>query len=163
MMVASNRKKVIALVKLAVGLGLIFILLTHIELHDLQHVFRSVDPYFLALMFVLPHVTIAINTVKWQTFLRLLGLDPGFVRSYGLYLISSFFSNFLPSTVGGDAVRTYLLGSDSDNIPSVTAATLMERFVGLAALVTLVPLVLLTPAAVNNLPVLWIFAPATVI
>lgn len=162
-MVAVVRKRLAPLLKLAFGLALILILLGRIELRELQRTIQSVNLYYLVLVFLLPHVTIGINTVKWQVFLRLLGLDPGFLRSYGLYLISSFFSNFLPTTVGGDAVRAYLLGSDSDNMPSVTAATLMERYVGLAALVSLAPLALLMPSAVNNLPSLWIFAPASLI
>jgi uncharacterized protein (TIRG00374 family) len=158
-----KRKNIAALLKLAVGSSLILILLSRVELEELWNTLRAVNLYYLALMFVLPHVTIGINSVKWQIFLRLLGLDPGFLRSYGLYLISSFFSNFLPTTVGGDAVRAYLLGSNSDKLPAVTAATIMERYVGLAAMVSLVPLVLLMPAATNNLPILWVLAPASLI
>ena len=120
----------------------------------------SVDLFYLAVMFVIPHVMIGINTLKWQIFLRELGLRIDFNRLFGLYLIATFFNNFLPTMVGGDAVRAYALGRETNDISSVTAATFMERLVGFAGLVSLVPLVLFSTIVTDRFPTVWLIAPA---
>ena len=65
--------------------------------------------------------------------------------------------------VGGDAVRAYALGKDTQDVSSVTAATFMERLVGLAALVSLVPLILLSSIVTERFPGLWLLAPACLV
>ena len=156
----SKPKRWIVFVKLAVGLGLIAALIMRVDLSALLRSIASVDPFYLAVMFVIPHLMILINTVKWQIFLRELGLRPGFIRLFVLYLIATFFNNFLPTMVGGDAVRAYALGRDTQDASSVTAATFMERIIGLAALVSLVPLVVLSKTVTDRFPGVWLLAPA---
>ena len=151
------------LAKLTVGIGLIAALVLQVDLPTLLHSLASVDLFYLAIMFVIPHLMIAINTVKWKIFLRELGLSLGFNRLFGLYLIATFFNNFLPTMVGGDAVRAYALGRDTRDASSVTAATFMERLVGLAALVSLVPLVVLSDTVTDRFPAVWLIAPATLL
>jgi len=135
-------------------------LIMRADLSALLQRFAAVDFFYLALMFVIPHIMIAINTLKWQIFLRELGLHIAFNRLFGLYLIATFFNNFLPTMVGGDAVRAYALGRETKDISSVTAATFMERLIGFAGLVSLVPLVLFSTIVTDRFPTVWLIAPA---
>ena len=80
------------------------------SLHCRQHRLGG-SVLHLAVMFVIPTLMILINTVKWQIFLRELGLRPGFIRLFVLYLhIATFFQQLPATMVGGDAARAYALG-----------------------------------------------------
>jgi uncharacterized protein (TIRG00374 family) len=73
---------------------------------------------------------------------------------FRLYLIGTFFNNFLPSMVGGDVMRSYLLGAGRQNTPHVTAAIVVERLTGLAALVALLLFALLDHQLQQRFPLL---------
>lgn len=157
---AAGRRWLLA-AKIAFGLGLIGVLLYNVDLSALLAALRSVDLYYLAIMFLVPHLMIAFNTWKWQMFLRELALRPGFGRLFALYLVATFFNNFLPTMAGGDAVRGYALARDTRDASSVTAAIFMERMVGFAVLVALLPLALLVKVLTDAYPVVWLVVPAT--
>ncbi|NOZ37518.1 MAG: flippase-like domain-containing protein [Gammaproteobacteria bacterium] len=159
----SGSRHWVIFAKLAFGIALMAALIMRVDLSALLHKIAGVDIFYLTLMFIIPHLMIGINTLKWQIFLRELGLRLNFNRLFGLYLIATFFNNFLPTMVGGDAVRAYALGRDTQDASSVTAATFMERLVGLAGLVSLVPLVLFSTIVTDQFPVVWLLAPASLL
>jgi len=51
-----------------------------------------------------------------------------------LYFIGSFFSNFLPTSIGGDAYKILKLGKKIDSKTDAFTATFLERFLGMIAL-----------------------------
>lgn len=146
--------------KLTFGIALMTALILRVDISTLLQSIAGVDLFYLAVMFIIPHIMIGLNTFKWQIFLHELGLRLNFNKLLGLYLIATFFNNFLPTMVGGDAVRAYALGKDTQDMSSVTAATFMERLIGLTGLVTLVPLILFSPVVTERFPELWLLAPA---
>ena len=145
--------------KLALGLGLMSALVMRADVSELLASFGSVNLWYLALMFLLPHLMIVLSSVKWQMFLRALGHRLGLARLCGLYLIGTFFNNFLPTMIGGDAVRIYALGRDTGDPSAAAAATFLERLTGFAALVSLLPLVLLSDLVTSNFPAVRLLVP----
>jgi uncharacterized protein (TIRG00374 family) len=138
--------------KLALGLALLGFLITRTDVQSLvQRVYR-LDLFYVAIVFVIPHVAMWLSSVKWQMLLRALGIAVPIKRLFALYMIGQFFNNFFPTMVGGDAVKAYQLSRETGEAPPVIAATFMERFIGLAALVSLSPLVLLQPRVYDRFP-----------
>lgn len=90
-----------------------------------------------------------LYTWKWQLVLRAMGLRVPFSRLVQQYVIGVFFSNFLPSTVGGDWARIYYLGRER-GYPDMAASVFMDRFLGLFSLTVLGTVLawLLAPPAV---------------
>jgi glycosyltransferase 2 family protein len=81
---------------------------------------------------VLMVVTLHLSAIRWHV---VLGSDfPGVVALSRLYFIGWFFSQFLPSSVGGDAAR--LIGLRQSGMPLGRAGSsiVIERLLGLAAL-----------------------------
>jgi uncharacterized protein (TIRG00374 family) len=74
-------------------------------------------------------------------------------------MIGTFFSNFLPTMAGGDVIRVLFLGRSHGKMTAVIAATFAERLTGVAALFTLVLLVLLHREATTLFPQLLVAAP----
>lgn len=149
-----NKRRIIAGAKLLLGVGLITVLLRAVDIQLMLERFRAINIAYLLLVLLLPHVGILLSTIKWKLLLDALRLRAGTARLFSLYMIGTFFSNFLPTMVGGDAVRSYLLQRDTGDAPSVLAATFMERFIGLAALVSLLPLISLQRPIQEAFPML---------
>jgi len=125
------------LLRLSLGLVLISVLVYAVDFGQLRGTLIDVDLYWLIGVAIFPHLAILVSVIKWQWLLRAQNLRYPLGTLFKLYLIGTFFSNFLPSMVGGDIVRGYLLGASRDTAPRVTAAIVVERLSGLAALITL--------------------------
>jgi uncharacterized protein (TIRG00374 family) len=94
------------------------------------------------LEFVLALLLVALALVwvssrKWSLFVRDRDPTVSQFRLFSLYLIGFFFNNFMPSTIGGDAARVYLLGRDMDSVSASFASVFMERATGVLALTVL--------------------------
>jgi uncharacterized protein (TIRG00374 family) len=148
------RARVLVFGKLSLGLALLGFLIAKSDPSSLLENVYSLDLIFVLVVLVLPHVAMWLSCVKWQLLLAELGIMASVRHLFALYMIGSFFNNFLPTMVGGDVVKAYQLGREAGDPASVIAATFMERFVGLAALVSLLPLVLLQKNVIEAVPIL---------
>jgi uncharacterized protein (TIRG00374 family) len=128
----------------ATSLIFLVIILRVIRIQDIASSFSSLNLPFTLLLFPLAAVMILISCLKWRI---LLGPSRNAVtlRSlFALYLVGYFFSNFLPSMVGGDAVRAYLLSKKINNPKTAYISVLVERLTGLFALIVMVTLLALS-------------------
>jgi uncharacterized protein (TIRG00374 family) len=79
----------------------------------------------------------ALSAWRWQLLTRPLGLSVGYWRLASFYFIGMFFNLFLPTIVGGDAVKAWLLARETRSVARSTMSVFMERNVGLLALLTI--------------------------
>jgi glycosyltransferase 2 family protein len=99
-----------------------------------QHVMarlRSAPPGDVALAIGVLAAAWLINSVRWGLLLRVVQVreNPAYLAS--LYFIGMFFSSFLPTGAGGDAVRMLELYRRGHKPASVVVATLQERLLGM--------------------------------
>ena len=151
---SSAKSKAVLVIRLAVSLGLIGFLFLEVDWAGLISRFQSVDLYWLGLMLIIPHLNILLSAWKWQRLLKALNISADLGRLVAVYFIGTFFSNFLPSMIGGDIVRVLQLSRNRSETSGVVAATFAERFLGLAALVTFVFLILLHGRVTAIFPVI---------
>ncbi|GBD35932.1 hypothetical protein HRbin36_01047 [bacterium HR36] len=80
-----------------------------------------------------------VSSWRWQWLGRPLGLQLGLARLVQLYFIGMFCNLFLPTSMGGDVVRSWLLTRTQPGISIGTAlaSVLSERLNGLVALLLL--------------------------
>lgn len=124
--------------------------------------------------------SLILASFRWQQVCRALGLSIETVRLFWHTIAGQFLSNFVPTTVGGDVLRVSRLGKDTGDRPASFTTVILERlsgwmvlpasiFLGLAsdpalrslgtatrgamvaAIVTLVALLLIIIAAGNDL------------
>jgi glycosyltransferase 2 family protein len=101
-----------------------------------------------------------LSAYKWQLLLRPVGLTVRYSTVSGFYFVGMFFNLFLPTIIGGDAVKAILLARHTGSPAGAAVSVFMERNVGLLALITIsivaawmapsvelmgVPLTVLTP------------------
>ena len=76
----------------------------------------------------------AISTLKWRILLGPVGLSTPYLRLLGFYFTGMFFNLFLPTIIGGDAVKAVLLARETGAPARATMSVFMERKSGCVAL-----------------------------
>ena len=133
---ASPRRpaRVAFLVKLAVSSVLLGILFWRV---DRAAFLRSLQTLPLSLLlgcaalYVLGYV---ISIIRWQRLLRAEGIHLGLWRVGLVYFEGAFFNLFLPTVIGGDIVRGYLIYKMTRGHDASIASILVDRLSGFAAL-----------------------------
>jgi len=118
-----------------VSLGLLWLLAVSVEPRRLGQAFLAIDWFFWFAALSVALLGFLISCFKWSTLLRSDGVDCGFSRLAGFYLIGYFFNNFLPTAIGGDAARMFLAGKACGRYQVAVNSVLAERFSGLLALI----------------------------
>ena len=113
-------------------------LLAYAGRQDLASVVRKADPLYLTLCLLLGPVMVSASTGKWRIILHREGARLPFSLLFRSYLVGYFFSNFLPSNVGGDVARSYRAGRVAGDQALVAASVVVERVTGLLGLLSLV-------------------------
>jgi uncharacterized protein (TIRG00374 family) len=107
-----------------------------IDFNELQVTVSQTNGPFLTILYLIFIPGTLLSSYKWKILLRGQGITkPGFIRLWGLYFVGMFFSNFLPTEVGGDLFRGYEVGKIAGDQSRSMAAVLTERATGLFALI----------------------------
>jgi uncharacterized protein (TIRG00374 family) len=127
-------KSVQTVFKLIISLVFFSMLLSFIQGKELVAVFHKVSwPWFI-ISFVITIILLAVSCAKWKIILDLKGKRLSYWELFKIYLIGYFFSNILPSTFGGDVVRSYYAGRLIDNQGFAAVSVFVERFSGVFCL-----------------------------
>ena len=59
------------------------------------------------------------------------------LECYRIYLIGMFWNLFMPTSIGGDAMRAFLAGRRAGNLPLAASSILAERLTGFIALIAI--------------------------
>jgi uncharacterized membrane protein YbhN (UPF0104 family) len=130
----------------AISTVLIWLLLGRANLGEIWGAMQRADAALLAVAFALLFVGYVISTLRWQMLLRALDIHLPFRALFVSYCVAIFVGNFLPSTVGGDAVRAYDTVRMSGRKGGPIAVVLVDRLLGVLALVLFAAVVLLVRA-----------------
>lgn len=148
------------LAKLAVGLAILGWLFSRLDAPSVWGALRSVDLLWLIPVLAIPHFAILLSSMKWHALVNVAHGHATQGMLFRLYLIGTFFSNFMPSMVGGDVVRVYKLSRAGCDSSIVVASIFLERYLGLAGLVTVLPLAALQPQVTIAIPYFWLLVVA---
>jgi uncharacterized protein (TIRG00374 family) len=123
----------ISVVRYTLGVALLAALVVYTDPAALVSAFKDISLADLALLALISFLLILVSVIKWQAFLRHLGISATLRRLFGLYLLGYFVNLLMPSVLGGDVVRSMYVAKDADKAHSVSA-TLLERYTGLMAM-----------------------------
>ncbi len=137
-----TRDAAIFLFKLLVSVFLIWLVLSRQSLSEITATMD--DPHWawlVAALFVYGLSALG-GALQWSWILKVSGIEKSQREIRRLYFIGLFFNNFLPANIGGDAYKIIDLGRQEKRPLAVFCGTLLDRLVGLTALVFLAVLVL---------------------
>lgn len=113
------------------------VLFSSVRRGEFTGVLSRVDPLFVVLSFLLVVVMIPSSCLKWSVLLGQHARTLPFRDLLRIYLVGYFFSNMLPSNVGGDVVRSFYVGRRIKSQSDAAASTFVERFTGVLLLLVL--------------------------
>lgn len=132
-----RRPQFTTFLKIAFSLALMVYLFSQINILDLLDRYRSINLAWIVLcLFFLLFQTL-FSSFKWKTILKSDQIDLPVGYLWRTYLISNFFSLFLPSSIGGDFYRIYTVQSASQNLSKSTTSVVFDRMTGLFALLSI--------------------------
>jgi hypothetical protein len=113
--------------RLLFGLFLLFLLLLKTDLNRILRIFSDLNLIWLFTAFFLALVAVLLSAWRWQVVLKAQSVSLPLFYLFALYLEGLFFNNFLPSSIGGDAVRFVELGKDIEDYSASFSSILAER------------------------------------
>jgi uncharacterized membrane protein YbhN (UPF0104 family) len=123
-------KAVATLVLLWVALGRVDWTVVGLRLNGVAPLFEVAALIVLALQFV-------ITAFRWCLITRIAGYHMSAAQAFRLTLIGAFFNQTLPSTIGGDGARIWLMVKAGAAPRVATYSVLADRIVGLLSLIVL--------------------------
>jgi uncharacterized protein (TIRG00374 family) len=133
--IAVSKKSIIHLIKIVVSAVLLSWLIYSIDWPALRDVFKAAEPGWLFLASVFVVFSLVLSVGKWSLVLRAEGIKLPWYQLWKAYWIGIFFNNFLPSSIGGDGIRIFLVGRDISNMAGAASSVVVERLlaaIGLA-------------------------------
>ncbi len=130
----SARQHALNLLKIAIGLGLLWFLYSRLE--DPAALWQQTinANRWLLLLALLSHaLAVALSASKWWLLLRAQQIPVPLPRLLAFQWMGIFFDNFFPAQVGGDVLRGYNLARDTHRTADAAASVLIDRFTGLTA------------------------------
>jgi hypothetical protein len=140
-----GHRRVWSIVRILATIAMLAVLLSRVDAKtivpdwDLDHIGWLV----VALLVTLAGILLA--SLRWQRVMVALDLRSRMGRLLSTYLAGLFISNFLPTTIAGDALRVSRIASDNGETPRTFASVVLERLSGWAVL----PLLTLVGLIVN--------------
>jgi uncharacterized protein (TIRG00374 family) len=139
----KNRNRILNVLKVVISLGVLVVIVSRIDLEEVGRVLVEMDwrPFLAA--FVLFMIGSLVRAYRWGVLVWALGVQVSWWQLVSLHYVGTFFSQFLPTGVGGDAVKMYELSQKDHKAASAISSVLVDRFLGLFVLFALALVALL--------------------
>ena len=129
--------KIKTALKFVIAGSLLAVLISQIDIDFTKTILLGVDPWLCLAAFLIFSSRMLVAALRWKTLLKANRYKVSLLRLTILYYIGDFFSFFLPSAVGGDLVRGYYLYGDGVNKQEVASSIIVERVLGISAMMSL--------------------------
>ena len=141
---ALKRKKWLSLsLRVAFTLVLFYFLARSLSWGMLLYALGTVQHTQLLVGLSVGGLGIVISSYQWRSLLQAEHIRSDLAALVDLYLVGIAFSHFLPTGMGGDAVKALYVGRDSGNSAGSTSAVIMSRVTGFFGMLLLAVPVLL--------------------
>jgi uncharacterized protein (TIRG00374 family) len=121
-----------------VTLSLLVWLFHRIELAPLVARLGGIDPVLLVAATAVMMAQLLLTGWRWAMVARIIGTRLSREATIRLTLIGQFFNQTLPSAIGGDAVRAWLLSREGPSLSKAVSGVFADRVVALLLLVAIV-------------------------
>lgn len=124
-------------VKLLLSIAVLVYIAHGLDLGRLRAHLLSVDPAMFVLALALIFLQTFVLNARWELIMRALGVSLDLMAGWRILMISLWFNQVLPSSVGGDAVRMWLLRRRGVQWSQAVKGVAADRFTALIGLVAL--------------------------
>ncbi len=132
------KKAAALLIKLAVTLALLYFAISRIDLHSVVERLQNLHAVWLVAAVVSLGMQVVLAAERWRRIVHLCGARLSRDQAVRYSFMSLFFSQVLPSTIGGDAARVWFVGRDGAGWAKAVYSVMIDRLAGLLALALIV-------------------------
>lgn len=136
------RRTLLFAIKIAISAALLYWAFRSVDLAALRGHFERLDVLWAALAVGALLVQIGFAGIRWTCIANQLELAVTPQRASRFTLIAAFFNQALPSTIGGDAMRVWLVGRTDRRWKQAIYSVLVDRVAGVGYLALIVALCL---------------------
>ena len=152
------------LLKLAVTALAFYLVFRQISWTELRKTLSDINPLWFAAAFILYNLSQVLSSRRLLGFYHNLGLPIGFRQNLAVYYRAMFYGLFLPGGVSGDAYKVMTYQKQYQQpYRNLIVATLSDRVTGLAMLMTILGILVITVDRYLPIPIKawpWILAAA---
>jgi len=132
------RRTLSFLAKAAISILLLYFSLHSIDLRALGTRLSRLESGWVVLALFLMTVQVVLLAVRWRDISAACGANLPFTSALQISFIATFFNQVLPSTVGGDGARMWLLARKGAGWARATYSVLIDRIAGVFVLALIV-------------------------
>ena len=112
----------------------LWIFICKVEWTKLSIIINSLKINWLVFAFLLHFSGLYFSALRWKKLLKGQNINIKLLPLCESYLICSFFNLFMPTRIGGDAIRIYHLNQEIRSIPKSASSIFLERLIGISVL-----------------------------
>ena len=122
------------LLRLVVSVGLISLAISRLDFDNMMRFLGRADGALVAVTLVTVLVDRALMATRWILLFEALEVHVPRLRVVKIFFLSTFFGSFLPSGIGGEAVRAVSVSQLSSRAMESVASVVMDRVLGLLSM-----------------------------
>ena len=134
------KKPLFLILKVAISSGLIAFLVSQMDLAAVRGSFVAVTPFSVIACTGLLFAQMFLLTLRWTILMRAAGADIGYWVALRILFAAMFFTQALPGSIGGDAVRIYMVHRHGLPLGQASSTVLLDRTAGLTSLIVMMAL-----------------------
>jgi glycosyltransferase 2 family protein len=135
---SAMRAFLILLLRIAVSLALLYLALRGINFAAIQVRLAQISIGWIIVAVAITLFQVVLGALRWQEVSALCDAPLSDLQAFRYNMIGSFFNQTLPSSIGGDAVRLWLIGRTGAGWRAASYSILTDRAVGFIALALII-------------------------
>jgi uncharacterized protein (TIRG00374 family) len=133
------KRKIFSVSQIIITVALLFYLAKKVNIPQSVDVMKQVNIYYLLVSMLLFLIFLMVGNWRWKILLDARGQKFSYGYLMKVYVVSWFFNNILPTTVGGDVFRVAYTAKKDDTTGKISrspalAAAFVDRFIGFIGL-----------------------------
>lgn len=129
----STKSQLSLLLRICIAAAACWIIYRKINPAEVAGAFAQLHLSTLLLAVVIFNVGLCIIGLRWWVFLRAQDIGVPLMLAVKLTFLGQFFSNFMPSAVGGDVIRAWYVSKHTHKRMQAVLGVAVDRLMGLAA------------------------------
>ena len=132
------RRILLSTIKILISAALLYLALRKVNLSDLVSRINVVSLGWIGMAIAVTFLQIFVGVLRWREISAECGAPLATRQAMRFNLIGTFFNQTLPSSIGGDAVRLWLVARGGAGWRAATYSIFVDRAIGLIALAIII-------------------------
>ena len=130
------KKPLLFALKLTVSTAFIWFIFSRIDVSVLEESLKGARISHLAIAFIVLACGAFAGSASWYNIIRANGVDISYLRVVAMHWCGMFFNSFLPSNIGGDFYKGWMLAKDqSIGVSTVAISIIVDRVLNFSLLI----------------------------